>query len=195
MKEYFLNIWLGVYTVLVGMKITLIHGFSKKVTNQYPDNFPDAKSLIDSRLMAPNARNRLFVDMEECNGCNWCVRACPVNCITVDSIKAVPTDNVPPLKSGGKRGLWVSNFQIDFAKCCFCSLCTLDCPTGAIRMTSEFEYSTYERNSLIYTFSTMTPEQIAEKQEKLSQFQIEKKKADAAKKAADAKAAADNKAE
>lgn len=187
MKQYFQNIWLGVYTVLVGMKITWEHLFAKKVTNQYPDKFPDSESLRKAELMPANARNRLFVDMEECNGCGGCARACPVNCITVDTMKTVPTETIPPLKSGGKRGLWVTNFTIDFTKCCFCSLCIYDCPTNAIQMTSEFEYSAYNKNDLFYKFSVMTPEEISTKKAALDKFTAEKKKADAEKKAAEAK--------
>ena len=37
MVKYFKNIWSGIYTVIIGMKITLRHLFVKKVTIQYPD--------------------------------------------------------------------------------------------------------------------------------------------------------------
>ncbi|MBI2951871.1 NADH-quinone oxidoreductase subunit I, partial [bacterium] len=36
MREYFRNIWEGVWTVLVGMKITLRHLFVPSITLQYP---------------------------------------------------------------------------------------------------------------------------------------------------------------
>jgi NADH-quinone oxidoreductase subunit I len=164
------------------MKITTVHLFAKNVTVQYPDE----------RLPVPdNARNRLYVDMADCNGCNGCVRACPVNCITVETVKVVPGDEIPPLKSGGKRGLWVTKYEIDFAKCCFCALCTEACPTNAIRTTKEYEYSTYSRNDLIYNFielqNFMTPEQIKEKKDMFVKFQAEKKREEAAKKAQEAK--------
>lgn len=185
MISYFRSVWQGIYTVLLGMKITLIHLFSKNVTVQYPNVHPTEKAGPDK--MPPNARNRLYVDMEECNGCMGCVRACPVNCITVETVKVVPGDTAPPLRSGAKRGLWVTNYEIDFAKCCFCGLCTEACPTNAIVMTTEFEYSAYDRNDLIYNFvrmqNTMTPEKIKEVKEKYEKFQQEKKKAEAEKKA------------
>ena len=177
MNNYFRNIWLGVYTVLVGMRITLIHLFMKKVTNQYPDKYPDVKSLEKSDLIPLRARNRLVVDMEECNGCKGCERDCPVNCITVETVRAVPGDNIPQLRSGGKRTLWVLKHEIDFAKCCFCSLCTLDCPTQAIFHTTEFEYSTYDRNSLKINFSKMTEVEIKDKLDKFDKMQAEKKAA------------------
>ena len=185
MSKYIKSIWLGIYTVLVGMKITIDHLFRKNVTVQYPNKHPLEKATNDK--MPLNARNRLFVDMDECNGCNGCARACPVNCITVETLKAVPGDDVPPLKSGGKRSLWVTNYTIDFAKCCFCGLCLEPCPTAAIKMTTEFEYSVLDRKELLYKFSTMTDEEVKQKKEMWNKFQAEKKKADAAKKAAEAK--------
>lgn len=176
MIPYFKKIWLGIFTVLVGMKITFHHLFERNVTIQYPDE----------RMPVPdNARNRLYVDMSDCNGCNGCVRACPVNCITVETVKAVAGDDVPPLRSGGKRGLWVTSYEIDFAKCCYCALCTEACPTNAIRSTKEYEYSTYSREELVYNFvdlqKSMTPKQIQDKKDMLARFNEEKKKEAAAK--------------
>jgi formate hydrogenlyase subunit 6/NADH:ubiquinone oxidoreductase subunit I len=179
MKQYFKNIWLGIYTVLIGMRITIIHLFVKNVTVQYPNVHPTNKAGSDK--MPTNARNRLFLDIEECNGCNGCVRACPVNCITLETIKVTPGDEIPPLRSGGKRGLWVSHYDIDFAKCCFCALCLEPCPTGAIQMTTEFEYSVLDRSNLRYLFSVMTPQEAQAKKDMLAKFNAEKKKKEAEK--------------
>lgn len=182
MLQYFKDIWLGVYTALVGMRITLDHMFRKNVTVQYPD----------ARLPIPeNARNRLLLDYDMCNGCNSCARACPVNCIEIETVKGTPEDMPPPLKNGKKRALWVTKYDIDFAKCCFCALCVDACPTEAILTTKEFEYSSYDRDELIYSFSPMTPEQAKEKSINLKKAMAEKKKAAAAKKKAEAAKAAE----
>ncbi|MBM2816958.1 MAG: dehydrogenase subunit [Ignavibacteria bacterium] len=180
MGNYFRNIWLGVWTVLVGMRITINHLVMRKVTNQYPDRYPDLKSLEEAKLVPTNSRNRLFVDKEDCNGCKGCERDCPVNCISVETTRVTPGDTVPLLRSGGKRNLWVTNFTIDMAKCCFCSLCTQACPTSAIVHTSEFEYSEYNRNDLVYQFSPFSPEEAQVKKDMFANYQAEQ----AAKKAA-----------
>ena len=201
MGEYIKNIFNSIYTVLVGMKITLDHLFRKNVTQQYPDRWHPIKEKFDGSRswyegdpgrgdMPPNSRNRLFLDWELCNGCRSCERACPVSCITVDTVKVVPGDpDATPLKDGSKRGLWVTKYDIDFAKCCFCGLCCEPCPTEAIKTTVEFEYSTYNREELKYSFATMSDEMIKEKTEMFGKFQAEKKKKDAAAKAAKAAAA------
>jgi NADH-quinone oxidoreductase subunit I len=187
MRKYFKNIYLGVSTVIVGMIITFKHLFERNVTVQYPDVHPTDKSGHDKMPM--NARNRLFLDIEDCNGCSGCARACPVQCIDLETVKVVPGDDAPELRSGGKRGLWVTRYNIDFAKCCFCALCLEPCPTGAIKMTPEFEYSTDKRENLLYTFAVMPDDEVAEKKEMAAKFAAEKKKKAAAAKAAKAAAA------
>ncbi len=183
MYKYFNNIWVGLSTIAIGLKITLEHLFAKNVTNQYPEKY----SPIESGDLAPNSRNRLFLKYDDCNGCNGCVRACPVDCITLETCKVVPGDEAPALASGKRRGLWVLQYDIDFAKCCFCSLCTEVCPTEAVIMTQEFEYSTSERNDLLYKFGKMPADQVIEKREMATKYAKEQ----AAKKAAAARAKAE----
>lgn len=165
MKEYFKNIYETVSTVLVGMGVTWKHLFQKKVTIQYPDE----------RLeLPPRERNRLFVDMEDCIGCRQCENACPVDCIEIETVKAVPGDDAGKTKGGQKKVFHVTKFTIDFSKCCFCSFCVFPCPTECIKMTDVYEYSEYERNNLIYNFSAFTEEEAKEKKEKYAQFEKEK---------------------
>ncbi len=189
-KKYFRYIWLGFYTVGIGMKITFSHLFTKAVTIQYPDE----------RLQLPDReRNRLFVNMDDCIGCDQCARACPVNCIYLETVKAVPGDIVGRTgvtSNGKKKALYVPTFTIDIAKCCYCQLCVFPCPTECIYMTDVFEFSEYRRENLVYEFTDMTPEQIIEKKAKLVVFDKEQaeKKAAAAKAAAEAKAKASTEA-
>jgi formate hydrogenlyase subunit 6/NADH:ubiquinone oxidoreductase subunit I len=183
-KKYFKNVWLGVYTVLVGMKITFSHLFTKAVTIQYPDE----------RLQLPEReRNRLFVNIDDCIGCDQCARACPVDCIYLETIKVIPGDIVGRTgvtSNGKKKALYVPTFTIDIAKCCYCQLCVFPCPTECIYMTDVFEFSEYDRNKFIYEFTDMTPEQVIEKKAKLEVFnkEQEEKKAAAAKAKAEATA-------
>jgi formate hydrogenlyase subunit 6/NADH:ubiquinone oxidoreductase subunit I len=164
MFQYFKNIWSGLSTSLIGMNITRKHLFAKKVTIQYPDE----------RFELPeNARNRLSVDMKKCTGCLSCSIACPVKCIKIETLRVTPDDPEKEFHANGKeRKLWVTQFEIDFAKCCFCGLCTAACPTDAIKHTIEFEYSGYSRESLVYNFQTITPEKAKEKVKLLEELRI-----------------------
>lgn len=165
MKEYFNNIYTALYTIFIGMKITLRHLFIPAVTIQYPD----VKLKLPER-----ERNRLYVNMDDCIGCDQCARACPVNCIEIETVKSVPGDDLGKTSNGKKKVLWVTKFTIDFAKCCYCQLCVFPCPTECIYMTDVYEFSEYERDNLIYNFSTLTPEEIREKLEKLDKHYHER---------------------
>jgi NADH-quinone oxidoreductase subunit I len=167
MIQYIKNIWAGISSTLVGMHITWKHLFVKKVTIQYPDQrFP----------IPDNARNRLALDMIKCNGCTSCARACPLHCITIETVKATADDpHEELLHNGSKRRLWVTKYEIDFAKCCFCGMCTSVCATEAIVHTSEYEYSEYDRNKLVYKFHTLTENQILDKKQRLADSQAKEK--------------------
>ncbi len=181
MKQYLKNTWEGLWTVLVGMKITLKHIFVPSVTIQYPDVKP---------VLPERARNRLYVNMADCIGCLQCATACPVNCIEIETVKAIPADGQRITSNGKKKALWVTKFDIDIAKCCFCSLCTYPCPTECIKMTNVYEFSEFERNDLIYSFASLSEKEIEEKRNNYNKFMEEKEAAKLAAAKAKAEAAA-----
>jgi NADH-quinone oxidoreductase subunit I len=180
-RGYFHTIWLAVWTVAIGMKITFVHLFVPAVTLQYPD----AKLKLPER-----ARNRLYVNIDDCIGCDQCSMACPVDCIIIETIKSTPDQDLGTTSTGHKKRLHLPRFDIDIAKCCYCGLCVPPCPTECIVMTDVFEFSEFDRHNLIYNFSIMTPEDIEAAKEKLKKAE----EGAAAKKAAAAAAAAAAKA-
>ena len=175
MGKYFKDIYEGIVTVLIGMNITWRHLFTPSVTIQYPD----VKLKLPER-----ARNRLYVNMDDCIGCDQCSMACPVDCITIETLKSTPDIDLGLTSVGTKKRLYVPKFDIDIAKCCYCALCVYPCPTECIKMTDVFEFSEYERTSLIYNFATMTPAEIDDARQKLDTYDKEQ----AAKKAATSEA-------
>jgi NADH-quinone oxidoreductase subunit I len=175
MKKYFTDIAKAIWTILVGMKITLGHLFVPAVTIQYPDVKPK---------LPERARNRLYVNMDDCIGCLQCEMACPVNCIKIETVKSIPTDDLGTTSTGMKKKLWVTRFDIDIAKCCYCGLCVYPCPTECIKMTEIYEFSEFVRNDLIYSYITLTQPEIEAVKGKLASYDKEQ----AAKKAADAQA-------
>ena len=175
MLTYFRDIWDGVVTVLIGMKVTWGHLFTPAVTIQYPD----VKLKLPER-----ARNRLYVNMDDCIGCDQCAMACPVDCITIETVKSTPDIDLGLTSVGTKKRLYVPLFDIDIAKCCYCGLCVYPCPTECIKMTDVYEFSEFERENLIYRFATMTPAETEGAKSRLSSYEKEQ----AAKKAAAAAA-------
>ncbi|MGA7836354.1 MAG: NADH-quinone oxidoreductase subunit I [Ignavibacteriaceae bacterium] len=182
MKEYLNNIWSAISTIFIGMGITWRHMFVPSVTIQYPDVKLD---------LPERERNRLYVNMDDCIGCDQCARACPVNCIEIETVKGIPEDDIGKTSNGKKKALWVTKFNIDIAKCCYCQLCVFPCPTECIYMTDVYEFSEYDRDNFIYDFVTLTPEEREQKKINYQKFEEEKaaKKAAAAEEAAKAKAA------
>ncbi|HEY6952122.1 MAG TPA: 4Fe-4S dicluster domain-containing protein, partial [Bacteroidota bacterium] len=127
----------------------------------------------------------------DCIGCDQCSMACPVDCITIETIKATPDQDLGVTSTGNKKRLHVPRFDIDIAKCCYCGLCVPPCPTECIVMTDVYEFSEFDRKNLVYNFSRMTQAEIAVAQEKARKADEEAaaKKAVAAAAAASAKAA------
>ena len=175
MLTYFRDVWDGVVTVLIGMRVTWRHLFTPAVTIQYPD----VKLKLPER-----ARNRLYVNMDDCIGCDQCAMACPVDCITIETVKSTPDIDLGLTSVGTKKRLYVPLFDIDIAKCCYCGLCVYPCPTECIKMTDVYEFSEFERENLIYRFATMTPAETEGAKSRLSSYEKEQ----AAKKAAAAAA-------
>src|SRR5690606_10765687 len=66
---------------------------------------------------------------------------------------------------------------IDMAKCMYCGLCTVVCPTECITMTDNYDRSTSKLTALIYGFSDMTDAEIAQRKEEWTKFQAEKEAA------------------
>lgn len=171
MREYIKNITDSIVTVWIGMKITFKHMFVPAVTIQYPDEKP---------ILHERVRNRLYVNMDDCIGCDQCARACPVDCIEIETVKSIPGEDLGKTSNGKKKALWVTKFDIDIAKCCYCQLCVFPCPTECIYMTDTYEFSEYERQNLVYNFVTLTPEEIEQKKENFKKFEEEKAKQKAA---------------
>ncbi|MFA6457329.1 MAG: hypothetical protein WCW40_10950, partial [Bacteroidota bacterium] len=110
----------------------------------------------------------------------------------IEVMKAPPTESLGETSTGQKKRIYVTKFDIDIAKCCYCGLCVFPCPTECLKMTDVYEFSEYDRTNLIYNFGTMSPVEIETAKMKVKLYDEEQaaKKAAAAVQAAAAKAAA-----
>lgn len=154
-------------TIFTGLGITWRHLFRRSVTVQYPEQ----RDVLPERV-----RLKLHVNIDDCIGCRLCERACPVECIDIGTIKSTDEDDLGETSTGHKKKLWVDQFDIDMAKCCYCELCVHPCPTDCITMVEDYEYSVFDRDNLIFSFSDMNEEQIESARLKLEQEELQKRK-------------------
>ena len=198
MSEYFGNIKTGAVTIASGLGITLKHFFNaihrkgdaglddvdyfRQVdglcTLQYP------REVIPTPL---NGRYRLYNDIEDCIGCGQCVRACPIACISMETIK-VATDDLAvcgKTSDGQQKKFWIPVFDIDVAKCMTCGICTTVCPTECLRHTPVSDFSEFDRSNFIYHFGNLSRLEAEAKRRKNAELQA-KALAEREKKAADA---------
>jgi NADH-quinone oxidoreductase subunit I len=111
-----------------------LHMFRRRETIQYPD---------EKIVMPPRFRGRIILSrdpegQERCVACYLCAAACPVDCI---SLQATEDEH-------GRR--FPAFFRINFSRCILCGYCEEACPTYAIQLTTDFEYSEYDRKNMVY---------------------------------------------
>ena len=174
MIKYLATIWETVTTLLTGMGVTWRHMLAIRrdnVTLQYPEErWPRPERDIGFDHNKYNLiRSRLHVDIDDCIGCLKCERACPVDCIKIDTVK-VPNrgEDIPNIQHKGitsfgtRKAMVVTRFDIDMTECCYCNLCVYPCPEECIYMTGgpnaekhdiDYEFSEHDRNDLIYRFA------------------------------------------
>ena len=144
-RDYFHNIWQTVYTILVGLRITLRYCFAKTVTLQYPDAAP---------ALTRRYRGFHYYEIEKCIACDLCAKACPVDCIYIEKTGPRKIDKATGIALGGA----MTRYAIDYAKCMFCALCCDPCPTDCIHMGNLHDMSGYDRESMIVEFTELAKE-------------------------------------
>ncbi|MCG2587360.1 NuoI/complex I 23 kDa subunit family protein [Rhodohalobacter sulfatireducens] len=159
--------WTTFKSIFTGMGVTIRHFFKPAVTELYPEEKVE---------LPKGARAKLYVNIDDCIGCNLCARACPVNCIDIETVMATSDVDLGKTSTGNPKRFWLTQFDIDMAKCMYCDLCTFPCPTDCIYMVPEYEYSEFDRTNLVYHFSDLTPEKVDEVKEKAEKEAEEKKK-------------------
>lgn len=190
---YFKDIRSGIRTTLKGLSLTLRHlrnaTHRRTAEGIASDNYFDLQNGLvtlqypHEQLPIPdNGRYRLRNEIDDCIVCDKCAKICPVDCITIDAIKA--TEEVGRASDGSPIRLYAAKFDIDMAKCCYCGLCTVVCPTECLTMDKKFDYSEFELGKLTYQFAELTPAEADEKRALYEQFVQEKEAAKAAQVAA-----------
>lgn len=132
MINYFREILSGLWTLLVGMKVTARYAVQPTITAHYPfqtlDITPNFRGHTDLVIDPETARDKCIV-------CMMCQRTCPSACITVEGEKP----------EGGKKKV-LTRYQLDFTKCSLCGNCVEVCPTSALEYSQDYQLAGFSRH-------------------------------------------------
>jgi len=164
--RYFADIWAGVATTFLGMRLTIGYFFGKPFTMRYPEVRP---------VIPPGHRGLHAIDESKCTLCHLCQNSCPVNCITAEGL-------------GRARDTLVLQYDVDYSKCLFCNICAEVCPTKCVWLTEKYNLAAGSREGCqLHLARAKSDEEIASFKALLEQREAERK-AKAAQKEAERKA-------
>jgi NADH-quinone oxidoreductase subunit I len=125
--------------ILAGMRVTLKHLFSRRVTMEYPEvrpPIPPGYRGVPTLVMDPNGR-------EKCVSCQLCEFVCPPKAIRITPGE-IPFD--APAAHVEKAP---KEFEIDMLRCIYCGLCQEVCPEEAIFLQNQYSMSGYSREEMV----------------------------------------------
>lgn len=143
-KHYIVSFFNGLVSLLKGMRITGIHFFRRKVTEQYPENRATLK-------MFDRFRGTLSLVQDEagknkCIACGICQMNCPNGTLAITSSKVVNEE--------GKTVRILEKYDYDLGSCTYCQLCVKTCPHDALVFETKFEHAVFTREKLVKQLNT-----------------------------------------
>jgi NADH-quinone oxidoreductase subunit I len=125
----------GIKNLVIGMMTTSKHLGRHAVTLQYPkEKWPmPERSRGIVVLLSDQETGEL-----NCTVCMLCARACPTAAIRIEYEK------------DEKKKRQLKDFIVDYNLCCFCGLCEDVCNFAAIKLAPKYEFSTLDKNDLIW---------------------------------------------
>lgn len=138
-ETYIGRIFYGMRSLLIGLHTTLKEFFTKKVTEQYPEN-------RKTQHISERHRAMLYMPLDEngnnkCIACGLCANTCPNGTIVIKT-KTVTDEET------GKSKKALVDYTYDLGSCMYCQLCVNVCPKEAIAFNNHFENAVFDRSKL-----------------------------------------------
>jgi NADH-quinone oxidoreductase subunit I len=148
MKNVVSEVYAGLKSLFIGMRITIGQFFKPTVTVCYPHQTlkipPRFRGHIELVRDPATGQPKCFV-------CKLCEKACPSDCITVEGIKP----------EGAKRKT-VTSYRLDFTRCSLCGSCVEACRDGAIRFSREYNLAgTCKEDFIMDLFQRLEAQRVA----------------------------------
>lgn len=130
--KYIVEIFKGAYSLMVGLRITFVNMFRRRVTVDYP---------YRSLTMSPRYRGHIDLKRDEKTGqpkcvvCMACQKACPSACISLDGAKA---------EGAARKSL--TSYKLDFTTCSLCGLCVESCNFDALEFSKEYNLASMNKD-------------------------------------------------
>ena len=139
-KTYIGRVLCTIKSLLTGLKTTLTEFFTRKVTEQYPEN-------RKTQHISDRHRAMLYMPLDEngnnkCIACGLCANNCPNGTITIKT-KMVTDEET------GKSKKVLDEYMYDLGYCMYCQICVNVCPKDAIAFNNQFENAVFDRKKLI----------------------------------------------
>ena len=122
-----------------GLKVTFVEFFTKKTTDEYPEN--RATLVMFDRYRGNLTMTHDEAGKNKCTACGLCEVSCPNNSLRIES------EVVADEATGKKKKVLVS-YRYDLGSCMFCLLCVKACPTDAIAFDTKFEHAVFDKTKL-----------------------------------------------
>ena len=141
-KREKLTFWERLYLPAMwgGLKVTMRHAFSKKVTMQYPEaKWAVPPGYRGAPYLVKNQEGRT-----KCVSCQLCEFVCPPKAIRI----------TPPGPEGAPEAGNVEKapreFDINMLRCIFCGYCQEVCPEEAIFLMKDYSLTGLTRGEMIF---------------------------------------------
>jgi len=135
MRTFLAEVYKALKSAILGLKVTGKNMVPPAITVQYPDERLDLP--VGSRgipVLLSDAEGNL-----KCVACELCARACPVECIEIQSHR-----------EEGKKIKVLDVYNLDATWCMYCGLCVEACPFDALAMSDQYELADYDLKNLVF---------------------------------------------